>query len=423
MTLLTILVLASMAVANCFVERRLLYPPIVFCSIWAADLALIGLSGDLFFPLSTESLIIFCCGGLAVSVGSALAIFFPLKTASRRETAETSSSIFKFFVAVVVCSAPFACIWIAQMASRFSAPNFFMAAYMAMIAAYEAGESSVLFGSLLTLSVIMAMIAFLERDRYQKAAFVAVVMGFMLSALTGQRAGVISLIFALVAIDWMKNRCMRWKSLSVMFVLLLAIFSILAVFVGKAGADPNASFSENVVPIAKGFALYAAGGIVGFDEVVRQPNIIPHNWQVSTFFLQTANKFGGHFEVPDLYANYLSVGPDLAGNVYTMYFAFFDLGYPLMMFFIMFIGFIVTLFYRKAIGGNRIAIVIYGFLFTALLLSPYDDNFFMGLNFSLKIFAVSWLVYNLPATWVRFQRHFANIRFEPSGQFPPSRSN
>jgi oligosaccharide repeat unit polymerase len=402
MLLLAISVLVLLALANYWLERRILYPPVVFCGVWAFDIAVVWLSGDLFFMLSEKTLAIFCGGALAFSLGSALASLAPLKTATPRVASRSSIGILRFLVVALVCTAPFMYLWMAEMASRFQAPNFFMAAYMAMLAAYEAGESSVLFNGVLTLSAIVAMIAFLEWDRFKKTAFLAVLIGIGMGILTGERAGVIGLIFILFAIDWMKNQRIRWKVLASMVILFLLIATVLSVLVGKAGADPNASVSENRAPIRDGLALYAVGGIVGFDRVVRQPNIIAHTWQINRFFHETANKFGAHFEVPIIHAAFVDVGPQLNGNVYTMYFAYIDLGLPGMMAVTAFIGIIVGISYRKGLQGSNIARLIYAYFFECMLLAPYSEKFFLELNFSLKILAVSWLVYELPRSWAAF---------------------
>src|SRR5882762_5849421 len=74
MVWIAVLTLSLMAIANYCLERRYLYPPVVFCAVWAADLVLIALCGDLFFPLSDKTLAFFCCGGLFFSLGSAFGL-------------------------------------------------------------------------------------------------------------------------------------------------------------------------------------------------------------------------------------------------------------------------------------------------------------------------------------------------------------
>jgi oligosaccharide repeat unit polymerase len=402
MLLLAIVILVSMALVNYRLEQKLLYPPVVFCSVWAADLLLVWLVGDLFFPLSDKSLVIFCCGGLSLSLGSCLALLSTERDATTNISAKASNAFLNALVLVVACSGPFVIYSIVELASNLRTASILLAARMATVDAYASGEAPTLLFGLLTLSIIVAMISSLERGRGGKRSFLAIVLALGFNILTGSRAALFGLILSLIAIGWFRNQRIRWKPLILMVLTLTVSFAAIAIYVQNGEVRADASLSENLSPVAELLALYAAGGIVGFDQVVRQPNIIPHNWQITKFFFETANKFGGRFDVPDLHAGYVSVGPHLSGNVYTMYFAYLGMGYVGMMLTVFFIGFIVGLFYRKALQGSKTAILIYSFLFGALLLSPFNENFFMGLNYSTKIFAVCWVVYGLPIRAAQF---------------------
>ncbi len=52
--------------------------------------------------------------------------------------------------------------------------------------------------------------------------------------------------------------------------------------------------------------------------------------------------------------------------------------------------------YRRALAGWPISRLVYAFLFVAIVLSPFADAFLGGLNFMLKLAAVSWLIYHRP---------------------------
>ena len=75
---------------------------------------------------------------------------------------------------------------------------------------------------------------------------------------------------------------------------------------------------------------------------MRQPNIVPHNWHIDRFFLETSNKLGARFEIPSLHAEYVELGPRYSSNVYTAYFAYIDFGLPLMMAIVSLIGFVLA---------------------------------------------------------------------------------
>ena len=207
-----------------------------------------------------------------------------------------------------------------------------------------------------------------------------------------------SLTMSLVCIDWINNRRLRWRPLAAMLLSLMLIFGAMAIALQKGEARADATLAENFVPVAEGVVLYAGGGIVAFDRVVRDPSSVPHNWQITRVFFQVANNLGARLEVPPLHAEYADVGPDgLSQNVYTMYFAYYDLGIAGMMLTVAVLGFAATLLYRKALKGDKVLTIVYGFVFGSLLLSPYSETLFMGLNFGVKIWAIAWLVYEGPS--------------------------
>jgi oligosaccharide repeat unit polymerase len=401
MVILATIILALMAAVNYRIGgRRLLYPPAVFCAVWAGTLFLVWLANTFFFTLSDKTLIIFCGGGLAFSAGSAFALFFPSRPV---EVRDSPNRVINLLLIVVACSAPFVVQWVLGLAAGFSSAPLLLAARMAMLESYEAGEASVLYGGFITLSLIVAMVCFLEGEHHKVRMYLALLIAFALNILAGGRAGIVGLIFAFICLDWLRHKRLHWKPLMGLALVFVFLFGAMAILLQKGEARADASLAENLAPVAEGFALYTGGGIVGFDQVVRQPNIIPHNWQINKFFLEAANKLGAHFDIPDLHAEFLEVGPNLSGNVYTMYFAYLDLGIGGMMLTTALVGFAVTFCFTRALQGSKLAMVLYSFFFGAILLSPFSENFFMGLNYSTKIFAVCWVVYNLPFRAAQFR--------------------
>jgi oligosaccharide repeat unit polymerase len=368
----------------------------VFCAVWAIDLAIVGLSGDLFFPLSDKTLTIFCCGALAFSLGSALGLFALKPSHAPQPSRPVASRFLSLLVVVLAASIPFVAYYIIQLASKFNAATLLLGARMAMLETNETGEQSVLLGAALTLSLIVATIAFLESEKNRFRAIVAVLVALMVNILSGGRGGVGTLAFSLVCIHVLKTGRVRWKVLAAIFVVVVIIFGVMGVLVQKGEAKADASFSENLHPVLEGFAIYGGGGIVGFDRVMRQPNIIPHNWQINRFFLETFNKMGARFEIPYVHAEFVQLGPRYSGNIYTAYFAYIDLGFPLMIAVVVFLGFVLCLTYRKAVGGSKIASVMYSYYFSGLVLMPLGEQLFMQLNLIVKLYAVVWLVYSLP---------------------------
>src|SRR5713101_7235462 len=70
MLFLTISALSALALVNYRIGgKALFYPPVVLCSVWAADLVLVWIAGGFFYPLSPETLLIFCVDSLHILLG------------------------------------------------------------------------------------------------------------------------------------------------------------------------------------------------------------------------------------------------------------------------------------------------------------------------------------------------------------------
>src|SRR5713101_8222167 len=300
MLFLTISALSALALVNYRIGgKALFYPPVVLCSVWAADLVLVWLAGDFFYPLSPETLVIFLCGCLVFSLGSWLVFLWPQGNPAKIHPLPKSSNwILNLLVLVIVVAVPFCYRWITGFSSEYSS-NLLLAARAALLdPASEVGTGPIVFSNLASLSMMVAMIVFYEYERGKKRSWIAIVSALTLNLLTGGRSGIVALVSALVCIDWTRTRRIRWKLLVAMFLIFVISFSVIAIYGLKGEARPDAPLSENIVPVVQGFVLYAAGGLIAFDQVMREPDIIPHNWNINRFFLQTMNKLGARFEVP-----------------------------------------------------------------------------------------------------------------------------
>jgi oligosaccharide repeat unit polymerase len=393
MIYLAIAVLLLLAVVSYLLSRSPVFPSVVFCGTWAFILSLTALAGDLFNPLSVKTLVIYCAGATAFSFGSAATMLLP----SRHPNgfAPVPNRTINWLLLICLLGGVYVYYWSVGLSSGIEGVSQLTAVRMMMV---EQGTDTDLASSvaqnIIGLAGIVAMICFYEAGKKRK--IFALILAATLGLLTGSRASTFILILALPALDWLKHRRIRWKLVSVLVIALLVVFSTIAIFLSNGNVNANSSLSENVAPLRDVFLLYAAGGVVAFDNVVRDPNVIPHVWQISTPLLLILNKFGAHFEIPTQHAAFLAVGPhNLVTNVYTMYFAFFDWGILGMLFLTFAAGSVATMFYRTAISGSRIATVVYAYFFAACVLSVFAE-YFAGFNFLAKLMIVSWCVYSLP---------------------------
>jgi oligosaccharide repeat unit polymerase len=402
----TVLAIGLLAFANYRIGgKAAFYPPVVFCGVWCAALALCWVAGDFFYPLSAESMAIFLCGCVTFSIGSWLAFLIPMRpSAQPAGISKTSNRIITLLVVIVVIAAPLWYRWLVNYSSDSGGTNYLRAVYVVL--SEDANQKNGAVSFLLNFVVfadVIALIAFLERDYSKKRAAFAIISTFVLNVMTGGRSGFTMFIFGLICLDWLRTRRIRWKMMIATAAFLFAATSVVAVYVQKGDARPDASIGENLSPVMEVFVTYAAGGPVAFDQLVRDPNIVPVNWSVDRFFLQTLNKFGADFDVPDIKAAFVTVGPHGVNiNVYTCYFAYWDTGKPGMMALILFFGFIVAWSYRRAIMGRKTAAIMYSYLFAAILLTIYYEPFFFNINTLLKVYIACWVLYELPLWVPRF---------------------
>jgi len=404
---LTILILTLLAWVNYRAMGKTLFSPaVVFCVVWASALLLAKEVGDFFYPFSPQTLFLFMCGAVAFSLGSWAAACFPAQT--RRADpplSKTSSRVLTLLVLVIAAATPLCYLWLREFTSG-EGPNYLSAVYTVLsVESNQLDKRVSIFLNLSSFSNIVAMIAFYERKQNSKRSVIAIVFSLALNILGGGRTGFTSLILALIGIDAIQNRRLRWKPLLAAFLAFFILSGVFVIYVQKGEARADASLQQNAVPILQMFVAYASGGLVAFDRVVREPGIVKHNWHINRFFLLTLNRFGAHSEVPELKADFVAIGPHLLQiNVYTFYFAYMDFGYFGMMLIVLVLGFIITLCYMKAISGSRIAVLMYGLFFGGVVLSIYFEPFFMPIISLLKPFVVFWLLFRFPAMWVKFSQ-------------------
>jgi len=114
MLLLTILTLFLLAFVNYKLGgRALLYPPVVFCAMWAFDLFLVWAAKDFFYPMLPETLFIFLSGAFVFSVGCWVVILLPeLKFPAKPALRESSNQIITLLVLIVAAGTPFFYRWL-----------------------------------------------------------------------------------------------------------------------------------------------------------------------------------------------------------------------------------------------------------------------------------------------------------------------
>src|ERR1700682_2244560 len=134
MLVVTILIFGLLAFLNYRIARNaILAPAVVFCAVWMVALTVAWLSGNLFYPMTVETLAIFACGAAAFSIGSALAFLYPQSKPRQQDgLPQSSNRLLTAILVLVLCAAPFSFWWIVTAVSG-STANFFLAASRVLV--------------------------------------------------------------------------------------------------------------------------------------------------------------------------------------------------------------------------------------------------------------------------------------------------
>jgi len=308
-----------------------------------------------------------------------------------------SNRIINWLLGFIIATLPFYYRWLIEIAGEGNAPFLQLVRLMTQ---EMMGKSAAFtfFGTVSELSRIVAMMCFWEREKFPKRAMLAIALSFLLSISTGQKSGPFLLACSLVAIDWFKTRRVRWKLLAIMASMMLAAATAVEFYVHIGGG----SFGENIGNVFDLFILYASGGIVGFDQTVRHPNIIPNYSSIAVVFMRIARKLGSNVDVPEV-PEFVNIGPNsLQNNAFTMYWTYLDVGYVGVLVIVAVFGFFTTIAYRLAIQGRKSWIFLYATLLYSIIFSFFTDYFIPMSYYLFKIAIVSWCVYALPVRLRQF---------------------
>jgi oligosaccharide repeat unit polymerase len=406
MILLAFTALLLLTALNYYLGRSFFYPAFVFCATWTLSLFCLLVSGSMFFPLAPETLFIFMCGAFSFTIGCAAGKFFPLEIRPPGKQFEPKK-IISLLITLLVVSFPFYLVWLLGMVADHPADFFLQSTRDSFVELVDMGPEKytpqyVFFINLLGLASLVAIVAWLERKGRNKRAFLAAIIAILYFVSTGGRSTVIQLLLSLLCIEWLMVRRLRFKTVAAVATLILLIFGTLAVLVHTKSDEMT--LGERVSVALNEFVGYTGGPLVAFDRVVREPNIVPHTPNAAVFFIETANKLGMKVEVPAHQTEFVHTGPDRRDNVFTIYFHYFDAGMPIAFFLIAVQAFLLGLAYRFALDRNKIAVMIYAYLFPCVAMTTFVDWLTATINPLLKMIAFAWFLYSFPPLKSRFAR-------------------
>lgn len=421
-----------------YVNRRIggsfLYPPVVYTTIWATLLSGVAIAESLFFAISLKTHAVYLVGAASFSAGGAL---YVLMDRRRRRYAPPPSlvlhasvlRIIKMAVAALIILAPL--YW--RMLQGFAQNSPYGNSWTTIRAitvrladsSYAHGPESwsfVIFSNVVTFASLLSLIAMAEggRSRGEWLAAAALLLATIAySVMMATAATTASLLTACAAVISIRKRArsLDFRIVTAVVAAFLIVFLFVSFAVSKGHMSHAASFEQNAKAGAELVAWYALGGVVAFDRVVADPTSMPASWSISRFFLLTANKLGASFAIPSSIAPFTWISPTMYTNVYTGYFSYYrDYGFPGVVILSALIGFVVTLIYQAAVDGWPEMAVLYGLMFSGMVLSGFGEGFFLALNTIIKGTLMVTLVFSIQRWW--FRRRIRRSRRRISGYGP-----
>lgn len=400
MTLMVSVLMACLAIANTMIGRSILYPPAFFTALWSALLVALYLSGDLFYSISSETLLIYFLGSLAFSIGGAIKVS-PLSTYSGLSWPKGNRPFVNKFLdialVILVMLLPVYFRRLMELAALSGLDNFWIGIRAQTSSGIWSEEGLGILEYVISFATFTALAAFYEKNNSRWAkmrATLLIIITFVYQIATVSRTGATLTLLSLTGIALIQSRKIKLKIALTGVLMLLVVFSVPAILLNKGGSI-DASITENISSISENIQMYTLGSLVAFDHVVVESPPRSLGLLTFRFFINVANSLGASIELPSSVLEYAEI-PNLT-NVYTIYYPYYvDFGMFGVIIIMFFLGLLISLVYKLAIGGSPEAIILYGMCFGSMILTNLGDPFIVALSFWIQ--AIFWIsvLYRLP---------------------------
>lgn len=400
MLLLTSASIGLLALLNYRFSKSLFHPAVIFCAFWAFDLLVLWAADYLFYRIHPVSLVVFLFGGAMFSFGSFLA---SLKTPKKLQAVSSAATnrLITISVWIIVLSVPIYVRWILSLvADRGATVTFLMAARIGLLDVQGTGIVATLFGAIILGSIVVALVAFREREGHEKRSLIAIAAAMIICVLTATKAAPVWLVLGLLFLHWLKTGRLKLKVIAIaMFVFSVVIFSV-EFFVHINGN----SFKESAVPVLENVAIYVSGGIVDFDQIVENPTVIPPipNPIYDTLKKIAKRFFGANLEVSPAIPDFVFIGPhDFRGNTYSVYSSWLVFGLAGSVLMMVPIGYFLTTIYSRARAGGACSSILYALFISGLAFSPLTD-YLASLAMIVVFSGGAWFFFYMPGRFNQF---------------------
>jgi oligosaccharide repeat unit polymerase len=369
--------------------RSLFHPSTAFCAIWAVNLIVIAAAGDFFYSLHAKTLLIFVSGCVSFSVGAALAEMS--QTFPAAPTVKARDRLLTVCALIVIFSMPLIYKWLRDITGETDLMSIMTASRIAVLEVYLNNQYP-LFTNLFSFSMILSIIVFNERKGHPKLCLAVVLPTLFINFLTGRRMGLIIIVISLFCLNYFQSKKFRWKVAAAAIALVVTIMGPVAIYAGMV-AGRGDTFTDNFRPIMGALALYESGGAIVMDRLVVEPNLLESK-TFGNFFIDRAQHFGYRAPWHNPSDTFLEIGPGIADNVATIYVGYLVFNsWTIAVLAMVPLGAICATLYRRALAGWPISRILYAFLFSSIVLSPFADQFMADFSVGWRLALVAWLIY------------------------------
>ncbi len=392
-----IAVVIVLLLVNYGTSRSILYPPFVFCFMWALDLVICRLHLIELDPIHTITLWVVSAGALAFTLGGFFSLLIPESAVRIRlvlaPKVQRTSVPKVLLIGVALLIFPYLLHHVAQAASRGSGDTMLQRARSASVDDALSGhtETDPVVIYIIPVTTFMAILFLIEkRDRY---FWMALTMCILVNLIGGGRTGFLMLIAALSCVHLVKTGRLSFTTAVRVLKIPIAIFMtlyVILIFVNRNTSE----MSGGVASIAIFFVVsYIVGPLATLDHVLRHPSeyLAAPNHTFEFLFKIAASLHLIQYKPPPLFDEFLAV--PFPSNVYTVYkFYFTDFGIYGCLFCILLIGFLQSYLYRKARAGSELCLFLFALSMYPLLMVIFDDLYFASTGFYVRA-AIFFLLY------------------------------
>jgi oligosaccharide repeat unit polymerase len=410
MILLVLIVLLCLSVLNHLVSRNILYPPFLFCITWFLSLTALALSGEAFYPVSAEALLVYMVGAVFFSIGGLYNLTVTKKNSPARSLGDRQHfrvhRILDIGLLVVIIGLP---LYIMDIAKSVDLLDYYLLAALRKTNVEASASSQRSFSvlkNLVVLSTLVALAMHYENDGTagrKWRSYLAIVVAVFYGVFTGSK-GWVTIVPTLAFISIVAGKKVKISTLALVSCGTLVLFSagLLTVNFIYGGVDDPFRTAQLLAETVRN---YWVGGLVAFNRIVEAPESIAAVQSLGRFFLETANSFGASFEIPSIFSDYTQISSGEDTNTYTIYYTYYmDLGWFGVILGMFMLGFGLSWVHRYAERNHPIAIFVSGTAAMGILLSFHAEHFVLGLNYYIKLIAFYFLVYHVSTrefTWRR----------------------